>query len=262
MTPVLLMKALLVPSLIALITMAGRRWGAHIAGWLSAFPVVGGPILFFIAMERGVDFTSISALGMFSSIAANIVFGIAYAWLATRMEWFSSLLMALLVYACAVLLINSFSLSLWQALFVNLAVMLVAPQLFPKAMAVKSSVRHSAVELPLRMLAGAILVFAVTYFSERLGSRLSGMMAMFPVMASVLAVFSHRNAGKDFAIQLLRGALLGWYAFAMFSLLLAIFLPGEGIAFAFTVALASALLVQAVSLQFIKKLQDNMELLD
>jgi hypothetical protein len=258
----LILKLTIVPVLIALITLAGRRWGAHIAGWLSAFPVVGGPILFFIAMERGVDFASVSALGMFSSIAANIFFGIAYAWLATRLNWFFTLMLALVIYAFAVLLINSFALTIWQALFINLVVMLLAPRLFPKAKILDKPLKHSPVELPLRMIAGAILVFAVTFFSEKLGSRLSGMMAMFPVMASVLAVFSHRNAGKDFAIQLLRGALLGWYAFSAFSLLLAVFLPTAGIAKAFVLALVAALLVQAVTLRFIKKLQDELELLE
>lgn len=258
----LLLKLFLVPSLIMLISLAGRRWGPHVAGWLSAFPVVGAPILFFIAIERGVPFASVSALGMFTSIAANILFGLAYAWLATRLAWFWSWPLALIIYASAVWLINSLSPALWQAVVANGVAILLAPRLFPRTETVVQTMQHSAVELPLRMLAGAALVFGVTYFSEALGSRLSGMMAMFPVMASVLAVFSHRHAGKEFAIQLLRGALLGWYAFSMFSLLLALLLPQLGIAKAFALALLAALVVQTISLQFVKKLQDELELLD
>lgn len=258
----LLLKLSLVPGLIVLITLAGRRWGPHIAGWLSAFPVVGGPILFFIAIERGLPFASVSALGMFSSISANIIFGLAYAWLATRLDWFFTLPLALMVYAAAVLSINSLSLTVWQALFLNLFAMLLAPRLFPSTQTVTRAVQHSAVELPLRMLAGATLVFAVTYFSAQLGSRLSGMMAMFPVMASVLAVFSHRNVGKEFAIQLLRGALLGWYAFSIFSFLLAMFITELGVVPAFASAFIAALLVQAISLRSVKKLQDELELLE
>jgi hypothetical protein len=258
----LLLKLFLVPALIALISLAGRRWGPHVAGWLSAFPVVGAPILFFIAIERGVPFASVSALGMFTSIAANILFGLAYAWLATRLVWFWSWPLALVFYAGAVGLINSLSPALWQAVVVNGLAILLAPRLFPRTETVNQTMQHSVVELPLRMLAGAALVFGVTYFSETLGSRLSGMMAMFPVMASVLAVFSHRHAGKEFAIQLLRGALLGWYAFSVFSLLLALLLPLLGIARAFALALLAALVVQTISLQFVKKLQDELELLD
>jgi hypothetical protein len=46
MNAVLLLKLLLVPLLIYLVTLAGRRWGPAVAGWLSAFPIVAGPILF------------------------------------------------------------------------------------------------------------------------------------------------------------------------------------------------------------------------
>lgn len=260
----LILKLLLVPGLVALITLAGRRWGAHVAGWLSAFPVVGGPILFFIAVERGIDFASVSALGMFSSIAANILFGLSYAWFATRLAWFLAWPLALLLYAGAVVLIDSSGFTLWQALALNLFAMAVAPRLFPPVEVEVVTVlpRHSVAELPLRMLAGAALVLAVTHFSALLGPRLSGMMAMFPVMASVLAVFSHRNVSKEFAIQLLRGALLGWYAFSVFSLVLALGLAEYGAATAFSLALICALLVQTVSLRFVRKLQDELELLD
>ena len=40
----LLLKLLLVPTLIALITLAGRRWGPAVAGWLARFPVLGGAV--------------------------------------------------------------------------------------------------------------------------------------------------------------------------------------------------------------------------
>ena len=266
--PLLLLKLTLVPGLIVLITLAGRRWGAHIAGWLSAFPVVAGPILFFIAMEKGVSFASMSALGMFTAIAANIFFGLCYAWLATRFSWFFAWPCALLAYAMMVGLINNFSLVLWQAILLNLATMLLVPYFYPQldetseADANEAEPKHSPIELPLRMLAGAVLVFAVTHFSDMLGSRLSGMMAMFPVMASVLAVFSHRNLGKAFAIQLLRGALLGWYAFSMFSFLMAVGLPVFGVAGAFALATVFALVVQTISLSFVRKLQDDLEFID
>ncbi len=63
MTAVLLLKLFLVPALIALVTLAGRRWGPAVAGWLSAFPVVAGPILGFIALEQGAAFAARAAIG-------------------------------------------------------------------------------------------------------------------------------------------------------------------------------------------------------
>src|SRR6185295_5365099 len=49
----LLLKLVLVPGLIALVTVAGRRFGPRIGGWLNALPLVAGPVLFFLALEQG-----------------------------------------------------------------------------------------------------------------------------------------------------------------------------------------------------------------
>ena len=72
MNAVLLLKLFLVPLLIALVTLAGRRWGPGVAGWLSAFPVVAGPILFFIAVEQGADFAANAAVGTLSAVLAML----------------------------------------------------------------------------------------------------------------------------------------------------------------------------------------------
>ena len=49
----LVLKILLVPTLIAAITLATRRWGPRIGGFLTALPVVTGPTLCFYAIEQG-----------------------------------------------------------------------------------------------------------------------------------------------------------------------------------------------------------------
>ncbi|RON08058.1 hypothetical protein BK659_17630 [Pseudomonas brassicacearum] len=50
---VLLLKLSLIPGFLLLISLAGKRWGPSVAGWLSGLPVVVGPILFFLAVEQG-----------------------------------------------------------------------------------------------------------------------------------------------------------------------------------------------------------------
>ena len=49
----LALKLLLVPCFLLLVSLAGRRWGAHVVGWLAGLPVVAGPILYFLALEQG-----------------------------------------------------------------------------------------------------------------------------------------------------------------------------------------------------------------
>ncbi|HXA47749.1 MAG TPA: hypothetical protein VNW52_08965 [Burkholderiaceae bacterium] len=250
--PILLLKLLLVPSLIGLVTLSGRRWGPSIAGWLSAFPIVSGPILFFIAMEHGNHFAAVAATATLSAVVATIVFGLAYAWAATRFYWPGSLVVGLLFYGLAVSVLNAIPLPLLATAIVTATAIVVAPRFFPKVTARFVLPKASTIDLPLRMVVGAVLVLSVTYFSSNLGPRLSGIFAMFPVMGTVLAVFSHRGAGREFTINLLRGQLLGWYAFSTFCLSLALMLENSTIALAFSIATAAALAVQIMSRRFVQ----------
>jgi hypothetical protein len=71
----LLARLLLVPLLVVLLTLAGRRWGPAVAGWLTGFPIVAGPILLLIALEQGPAFASHAALWSLSVVLANVCFG-------------------------------------------------------------------------------------------------------------------------------------------------------------------------------------------
>ena len=66
---VLLLKVLLVPSLIALVTLAGRRWGQRLAGWLGGFPIVAGPVLLVLAIENGNAFAAEAAFAALVGLA-------------------------------------------------------------------------------------------------------------------------------------------------------------------------------------------------
>jgi hypothetical protein len=56
MTAIIFLKLFLVPALIYAVTLAGRKWGPTVAGWMSAFPIVAGPILLVFTMEHGAQF--------------------------------------------------------------------------------------------------------------------------------------------------------------------------------------------------------------
>lgn len=247
---IVMLKLTLVPALMAAVTLAGRRWGPAVAGWLSAFPVVSGPILLIMALEQGAAFTATAAVGTLSAVLAILVFGVAYAWAATRHAWPVSLIMGLVAYALAVagLSLSPPSLSVYAPLV--LAALVMAQRLYPVPPAASTTpTTHTRPvnDITLRMLAGALLVLLVTHFAALMGPGLSGVLAMFPVMASVLVVFSHRHVGASFAIQMLRGMVLGYYAFAAFCIVLALSLPSTGVTSAFVLALAAAVSVQALS---------------
>jgi len=238
-----LLKLLLVPSLIALVTLAGRRWGPAIAGWLSAFPIVAGPILLAIALEQGAAFAAVAAANTLMAVLAILVFSIVYARNARR-GMPRAMLAALLAYSLAVVVLQALTLPLWAGFIAVLAGLLVAPMLFGPAPQETPASGRPANDLPWRMLAGAVLALSVTYAASALGPRLSGLFAMFPVMSTVLVGFSHRANGPGFAVALLRGMIKGYVAFAVFCVTLSPLLRHQSIGTAFLLATGAALLVQ------------------
>jgi hypothetical protein len=91
-------------------------------------------------------------------------------------------------------------------------------------------------------------VLALTALSGALGPHLSGLLAPFPIVTSVLAVFTHAHRGAIEVDVLLRNFLLGFYGFAAFCFTLAVSLPGLETAAAFGLATAAALTVQITTL--------------
>lgn len=247
MNTVLLLKLVLVPALIAGVTLAGRRWGPGVAGWLSAFPIVAGPILWFIALEQGAAFAAQAAVGTLSAVLGILAFGLGYAWAATRFPWPLSLPLAYAGYALAVVLLEWWNATLPAAVAGVLLGLWIAPRCYPHPGVAAAAAVKPPLDLPLRMILGALLVLAVTYSAAQLGPSLSGILAMFPVMGTVLVLFTHRSAGAAATVQLLRGMVLGFYSFSTFCAVLAWALTTAGIGRAFLWALAVAGLVQLLS---------------
>lgn len=253
MNAVLVLKLIVVPVLILLVTLAGRRWGPAVAGWLSAFPVVAGPILWFIALEQGADFATRAAVGTLSAVLGILAFGLSYAWAAMRFSWALSLPLSYVGYAFSVMLLEWWNATLPAAAAGVLLGLWLAPRFYPRPIAIALPSVKPSRDMPLRMLLGASLVLAVTYSAAQLGPSLSGILAMFPVMGTVLVLFTHRSAGAAAAVQLLRGMVLGFYSFSTFCAVLAWVLPAAGIGMAFLSALAAAILVQLLSRLWMKR---------
>jgi len=101
-------------------------------------------------------------------------------------------------------------------------------------------------DLPARAVAALCLVLALTAISGALGPHLSGLLAPFPIITSILAVFTHAHGGVNQLGVLLSNFLIGFYGFAAFCFALAVALPGLETGVAFGLAAAVALAVQAL----------------
>src|SRR2546427_679588 len=144
----LLLKLLLTPLFILIITLIGRRWGSLVSGWLVGLPLTSAPVVLFLALEQGTAFASRAAL---------------------------------------------------------------------------------------------------------LGPRLSGLLPLLPIFASIFGAFTHAFQGAPAARRVLRGALAGSYAFAVFFLPISGLINNVGIASAFALATLAAFVVQGSSLWLLQR---------
>ncbi len=108
-------------------------------------------------------------------------------------------------------------------------------------------------DIPARMVVVTAFVLLLTGIAPTLGPRLTGLLSPFPLYAAILTVFAHHLQGPAPAAGVLRGLLLGLFAFAGFFLVLAGLIERVGIAPAFTGAIMTAFAFQAGSLWFLRR---------
>ena len=241
-------KLVLVPCLIAVITLAGARFGPRVAGALTGLPVVAGPIVLFLAIEQGASFAARSAVATLAGEASLAAFCVLYGWTAPRAPWWASVVVGWLGFFGSTLVLDRSAPSLAAASAVAVVVPVVMLTTMPRMAAATGITDVTRGEIALRMAAGVGLMLVLTGVAHALGPRLSGLLTVFPIATTVLAVFSHRAHGYAFAVQLLRGLALGLYSLTAFFLTLALVLERLGTTGGFLVAAAAAIAVQAVVL--------------
>ncbi|HEX4671576.1 MAG TPA: hypothetical protein VH279_04880 [Solirubrobacteraceae bacterium] len=247
------LEILIAPALVAVATLVGRRWGARAGGLVSAFPAVVGPVLLIIAQQRGELAAERAASATLLGLVALSGFALAYARTAQGARWPASLAAG---WVCA---IAGAAIAGWSLAGAGLPAALTAAVLSialarfalpPRADQPHrvASARRPRGDVGVRMALTAALIVLLTAASELFGPVVGGMLAALPVLASVLAVFTHRVHGSDATIGLLGGMLTGMSGFVAFCVAIALLAVPAGTAVAFAVATVCALAAQALML--------------
>ena len=256
---ILALKLVLTPGLIAIATIAGRRFGPSISGWLVGLPLTSGPVSLFLALEQGTSFAAAAAAGSIGGVAASAVFAVAYAAMAPRFRWPASLAVASLAFAAAVVALRALPLESGLPLPLlalyggGVAAALLGIRLIPPPGVLDEAPEAPRWDLPVRMVVATGLVIVITSAAPLLGPQLSGLLTTYPVYAGVLAVFAHAQRGGAAATQVVRGLCYGIIAFATFFLAIGALVDRAAIVPAFAVAAGGALLVQSLTLTRIRR---------
>src|SRR3989441_6035414 len=83
----LLAKVVLTPLFIAAVTLAGRRWGPAVGGWLAGLPLTSGPVSVFLALEQGPGFAARAAVGTLAGLVGVACFCVVYARFSRTRGW-------------------------------------------------------------------------------------------------------------------------------------------------------------------------------
>jgi hypothetical protein len=245
----LVVKLALAPAFVVGASLVARRFGTRVGGVIGGLPVVAGPILLVYALAHGRAFTAGAAGGTLLGLVSLIAFVVVYGRLSARLSWQVSMLAGWLAFAVATVFFTAISPPLGVSL--ALAALALGAGLAALPRPSRAALEHApppAWDLPLRAACAAALVLALTAIAGWLGPQLSGLLAPFPVITTVLATFTHAQRGHDELLRMLRGIVGGFGAFALFCFALALALAHLDTPASFALATTLALLVQGLVL--------------
>jgi hypothetical protein len=244
---VLAVKALLAPTFVVGASLMARRFGPWLGGVVGGLPVVAGPIVLIYALVHGRSFAQHAASGTLLGMLSLTAFVVVYGRLAGRARWGICMLAGWSAFALSTFALDGVAVPAGVAFALACAAFGLGLLLLPSEMSEKDViVSRPSWDLPLRAGCALALVLTLTTISGPLGPQLSGLLAPFPVITTVLATFTHTQRGAAETVRLLRGMLTGFVAFALFFLILTVSLGTWDIPAAFLVATAVVLAAQGI----------------
>jgi uncharacterized membrane protein (GlpM family) len=195
----LALKMVMTATIVVTASVAAERSGPFIGALIAALPTSAGSAYIILALEHDPDFVATSAVGSLTANAVVAVFALVYSALAQRHGITLSIGVATLVWCAAILATQQVRWTPASAVLLNAAV-------FAVTIPASASYRHDGVpgaavararwDIPLRALAVASVVAAVTTASHWIGSFASGTLAVFPiVMGSFVVIMQPRLGG-------------------------------------------------------------------
>ena len=239
--------ASLAACLVAVSTLAARRWGHGVGGVVSAFPLIVGPALLLATVRHDAAFAASMATATLLGLLTVSGFVLAYGHSARHCGWPLSLAVAWAAAALLGMLAGRIGGGVPGAVAAATVSLAIAHVALPRRRNTDLRASLPQWELPTRMALTALLIVGLTIAGGRFGPTVAGVLAALPTLASVLAVFTHARHGHDALVAMLRGMLGGLASFVTFCASIALVIEAAGVIPAFLIATAAAVLVQLLA---------------
>jgi hypothetical protein len=234
-----LLRLALVPAAVWVASLAARRWGHAVSGYLGGLPLIGGPITFYLALDHGAHFAATSATLTLAAILGQGVYLLTFAHVARR--WWLALLSGWTSFAAVSIVIAQFAITPLIALSLAVAGLAMAALWLPRPKAAASPPLIPAAELWLRLVSAFVLAIVIVLSAEAFGPVVSGILLSVPVTGSIMPPFTLALYGRDALARLMRGFVVGLTGFTAFFFTLAALLERLGVSVAFVAAIAAGL---------------------
>lgn len=174
-----------------------ERSGPVIGALVATLPISAGPSYVFLALDHDVAFIAEGALASLPVNAATIFLGLTYAVLAQRFSLWVSAGTAIAVWLALATIIRHVQWTLSAGGIANAIAFAVCVPLMRPYMHVKKMplITRRWYDIPLRAGLVATLVATVVTTSGWVGPRISGIMALFPIVFTSLMLILHPRIG-------------------------------------------------------------------
>jgi hypothetical protein len=193
-----------------------ERTGPVIGGLVATLPISAGPSYVFLALDHDAAFIAQGALSSLPVNAATIVLGLTYVVLAQRNNLLVSAGSAVAVWIVLASIIRLFDWTLTAGLAVNLVAFGICIPLLARYRHVKMPlVTRRWYDIPFRASLVATLVAIVVSTSGWVGPRVSGVIALYPIVFTSMMVILHPRIGGPPTAAVLANSAWGLLGFGL-----------------------------------------------
>jgi hypothetical protein len=192
----LLLRMAITAAFVVSASVITERSGPVIGALVATLPISAGPSYVFLALDHDAAFIAEGALASLPINAATIFLGLTYVVLAQRMSVIVSCGVAVMVWIALATIIRSVPWTLASGLIVNAIAFAICVPLLRRFRHVKMPlITRRWYDIPLRAALVSLLVATVVTTSGWVGPKISGIIALFPIVFTSLMLILHPRIG-------------------------------------------------------------------
>jgi hypothetical protein len=212
----LLLRMAVAAAFVVTASIITERSGPVIGALVATLPISAGPSYVFLAIDHDAAFIAQGALSSLPVNAATIFMGLTYVVLAQRHSLVVSFGCAFAVWIAIASVIRMFDWTLTAGLAVNfVAFGICIPLLAGYRHAKMPLVARRWYDIPMRASLVATLVAVVVSTSSWVGPKISGIIALYPIVFSSIMVILHPRIGGPPTAAVLANSAWGLLGFGM-----------------------------------------------